>query len=322
MIVAVTGASGFCGAAVVRRLEADGHEVVVVGRRPAGPRQWRMWDAATDTPDLGGTDAVVHLAAAVGDPRPGASAEVFDAVNVDGAQGLLDVVGGRRVVWVSSSSVYDPTVRSSPVREDHPTAAGHLNDYGRTKAVGDRLAREAGAVVLRPRAVYGPGDVHLLPRLRQAVRVGRVVMPGADIMLSVTHVDNLADACAAALDWEPGPYNVTDPAPVWRDAALTAVLSAAVTRPLRVARVPIAAARAAVAAEGIRCRLVPADPRLTAYSVDLVSRSVVLDITRARSTGWTPRDLLPGYLEWLRDRSVAGSVVSGQDASSSRIRRA
>ncbi|WP_308369264.1 MULTISPECIES: NAD-dependent epimerase/dehydratase family protein [unclassified Streptomyces] len=77
---------------------------------------------------------------------------------------------------MSSASVYDPRPGRALVTEDHPRG-GHLNAYGRTKAAGKALALAAGAVVLRPRAVYGPGDTQLLPRLLSRVRAGTLLLP-------------------------------------------------------------------------------------------------------------------------------------------------
>ena len=146
---------------------AAGADVVCLGRRPGPVGIHVAWDAARDGPDLSGAEAVVHLAAAVGDPGPGRAAEAaYRAVNVDGTARLLDAAQGLPVVWVSSASVYRPGPYAAPVGEDHP-ADGQRNAYGRTKAAGERLALAAGAVVLRPRAVYGPGDRQLLPRLRR-----------------------------------------------------------------------------------------------------------------------------------------------------------
>ena len=272
-MIAITGASGFCGSAVARAAGATA-DVVCLGRRPGPVGEHRPWDATRDRPGLAGVDAVIHLAAAVGDPRPGAIAEAaFRAVNVDGTRRLLDAANGRPVVWVSSASVYRPGPYPAPVREDHPTDR-QRTAYGRTKAAGELLALQAGAVVLRPRAVYGPGDPHLLPRLRRVVRGGRAWLPGPDVQLSLTAVENLADACLCALTWPPGAYNIADATAYSRDAAVAAVLGV----PVR--HVPLAAAEAAVK---LGSRL------LTRYALDQVTDGLVLDIGKARRAGWTPR---------------------------------
>jgi nucleoside-diphosphate-sugar epimerase len=277
MRVAVTGASGFCGGVVARLVAERGDEVVCLGRRPGPVGRHRPWNAVRDVPDLAGADVVLHLAAAVGDPRPGPAAEAaFRAVNVDGTRRLLAAAGGRPVVWVSSASVYRPGPYRDPVREDHPVG-GQRTAYGRTKAAGERLALDAGAVVLRPRAVYGPGDPHLLPRLRRVVRAGRAWLPGPDVPLSLTAVENLASACLAALTWPPGAYNIADDVIYRRDAAVTAVLGV----PVR--HVPIAAARGLAALAAFH-----PEPTLTRYGIDQVTDGMVLDTTRARAHGWRP----------------------------------
>ncbi|MGW7194358.1 NAD-dependent epimerase/dehydratase family protein, partial [Streptomyces sp. NPDC054838] len=281
--IAVTGASGFCGGHVARAAAASGAEVVCVGRRPGPAGSHRFWDAARAEPDLSGTDLVVHCAAAVGDPSPGPAAEAaMRAVNVDGAARLLRAAGGRPVVWVSSASVYDPHRDRSLVREDHPRT-GQLSAYGRTKAAGEDLALAAGAVVLRPRAVYGPGDTQLLPRLLSRVRAGTLLLPGPDVRLSLTAVENLAGACLAAAGWAPGAYNIADARPYSRDAAVGAVLRAHGMR----ARIRHLPPGVAVAAARIAETLSRGEPALSRYAVDQLAHPVVLDLTRARSQGWS-----------------------------------
>ena len=273
MRIAITGASGFCGSAVARAAPRS-VDVVCLGRRPGPVGEHRRWDATREEPDLTGVDAVIHLAAAVGDPRPGRATEArFRAVNVDGTRRLLDAAGNRPVVWVSSASVYRPGPYRAPLREEHP-ADRQRTAYGRSKAAGERLALAAGKVVLRPRAVYGPGDPHLLPRLRRVVRAGHAWLPGPDVRLSLTAVENLADACLAALTWPAGPYNITDATAYGRDAAVAAVLG------LPVRHVPLAAAEAAVR---LGSRL------LTRYALDQVTDGMVLDIAKARGQGFRPR---------------------------------
>ncbi|MFZ3493908.1 NAD-dependent epimerase/dehydratase family protein [Streptomyces sp. 5.8] len=294
--IAVTGASGFCGGHVARAAAAAGARVVCVGRRPGPLGEHRFWDASLGEPDLSGVDLVVHCAAAVGDPAPGSPAEaVMHAVNVTGTERLLRAAGARPVVWVSSASVYDPRPDRTLVREDHPRT-GHLNAYGRTKAAGEALALAAGAVVLRPRAVYGPGDTQLLPRLLSRVRGGTLFLPGPDVPLSLTAVENLAGACLAAPAWPAGAYNIADALPYRRDAAVAEVLHAHGVR-ARVRHLPPALARAAARiSESLSC----GEPALSRYAVDQLAHPVVLDLTRARAQGWTPSRTLSDHLGDLR----------------------
>lgn len=278
MRIAITGASGFCGSAVARLAAGRGHEVFCFGRRPGPAGDHIFWDATEEVPDLSGVDSVIHLAAAVGDAR---GEDVYRAVNVGGAQRLLEAARALPVVWVSSASVYSPGPYPEPVREDHPTG-GQRSVYGRTKAAGEALALAAGAVVLRPRAVYGPGDPHLLPRLRRVVRGGRAWLPGPDVPLSLTAVGTLAEACLAASEygWPAGAYNIADPVVYRRDDVVRAVLGA----PVR--RVPVALAKAAAA--------VGRSEVLTRYAVDQLTDGMVLDTAKAGRQGFRPSERLDG----------------------------
>jgi len=275
--LAITGASGFCGGAVARLAAETGAEVRCLGRRPGPVGRHVPWDATVDEPDLGDADAVVHLAAAVGDPRPGRRAEeAFRRVNADGTGRLMRAAGGRPVVVVSSASVYRPGPYRGPVREEHP-ADRQRTAYGRTKAIGEGIALAGRAVVLRPRAVYGAGDPHLMPRLRRIVRGGRAWLPGPDVPLSLTAVENLASACLAAIGWPPGAYNIADDVVYRRDEAVGTVLGV----PVR--HVPLAVARAAAMLPG---------RTLTRYAVDQVTDGMVLEIGKALATGWRPERTL------------------------------
>ncbi|WP_030438768.1 NAD-dependent epimerase/dehydratase family protein [Actinoplanes subtropicus] len=277
MKIAITGASGFCGGVLAKQAALMGADVLCVGRRPGPVGKHLPWDATVDQPDLGDADAVVHLAAAVGDPRPGRrTEEAFRSVNVDGTRRLLTAAAGRPVVWVSSASVYRPGPYRTPVREDHP-ADRQRTAYGRTKAIGEEIALAGHAVVLRPRAVYGAGDPHLLPRLRRVVHGGRAWLPGPDVPLSLTAVENLASACLAAIGWPPGAYNVADDVVYRRDEAVETVLGV----PVR--HVPLTVARVAALLPG---------RTLTRYSVDQVTDGMVLDLGKALATGWRPAKTL------------------------------
>ncbi|MEV8335583.1 NAD-dependent epimerase/dehydratase family protein [Streptomyces niveus] len=298
--IAVTGASGFCGSHIAVEAAARGFDVLSVGRRPGPVGRHVLWDAAAEVPDLSGADLVVHCAAAVGDPAPGSPAEArMRAVNVDGTSRLIEAAAGRPVIWVSSASVYAPGLGCSRIPEHHPVR-GQLNAYGRTKAEGEALALASGAVILRPRAVYGQGDPHLVPRLLTHVRRGLLMLPGKDVRLSLTAVENLTAACLAAVGWAPGAYNIADPEPYWRDEAVRTVLQAHGVR-ARIAHAPLPAARAAARVVESLARLSPTSaPVLTRYAVAQLAHSVVLDVSKAEGQGWTPCRSLTDYAGALR----------------------
>lgn len=287
MNVGVTGASGFVGGAVCRAAAARGWQVHAFGRRPAvdpahvGGVPYLSWDlTGQDRPGLH-LDVVIHCAGSVtdwGDPR-----EIWRA-NLEGTRNAFEAFRGARFVHVSTASVYDPfrptimaTEAAAPVRK-------YANAYGASKAAAERVV--AGkAVVLRPHAVYGPGDPTLLPRVLESVR-GRWLLAVGDgrQRVSLTSVTNLAQACLLAAKGPLGTFNVADAAPVVLDDALRAILRArGITATPRYLPFPLADAVAALS-ERVSRR-----PRLTRYAVGHLAVERTLDITAARERlGYAP----------------------------------
>lgn len=179
--IALTGATGFVGGALLARLLADGAAVRALVRRPQPPQPGVTWieGALDDAPALrslmAGADAAIHVAGVVNAP----DAAGFDTGNVAGTVAMVDAArlcGVRRFVHVSSLAAREPD----------------LSLYGRSKARGEALVRSSGLewTVVRPPAVYGPRDTELLALFRMARR-GIMVLPPAG-RLSVIHVDDLA----------------------------------------------------------------------------------------------------------------------------------
>ena len=296
MLIAVTGATGFVGGHAARRLLRDGHRVIAFGRRPACDvkgADYRRWDITHGPIDVGRVDAVVHCAGSVAE---WGRAQEFEAANVIGTRNVLRSFRDAAVfVHLSSASVYDLTSPKVEIAEDVPYGGRYVSAYSRTKIQAEQLvfAREVGSVVLRPHIVYGPGEAKILPRLRALLQRGPLFVPGTGRnRLSVTHVDNLAAAIAAAVELRRRceVFNVADARTATVDELLNA-LKAAFGSTRKIRYVPVAAAwAAAVASESLhRTLLRHRAPVLTRFLVAQLAFDFTLDIRRATAVlGYRP----------------------------------
>ncbi|MGK5553246.1 NAD-dependent epimerase/dehydratase family protein [Actinomadura kijaniata] len=301
MRIAVTGASGFVGGAVCRALVGRGIETLAFGRRATvapghlAGAPYRSWDL-TRGPLAGAppVDAVIHCAGSVTDWGPAAG---LFATNVTGTRNALASFPGARFVHVSTASVYDPFRPTVMAAEHEAPVARYLNAYGASKAAAERavLAARRDAIVLRPHAVYGPGDTTLLPRVLAAVRGPLLVAVGTGRQpISLTSVANLTAACllAATGPVASGVFNVTDAEPVVLDDAFRALLAERGVR-ARPVYLPYRAARPlAAAVEGAFLLAGSASPpRLTRYAISHLAVERTLDITAAREAlGYEPEE--------------------------------
>ncbi len=304
MRVAVTGAAGFVGAAVCADLEARGHDVVRVVRRPLpgfpDAVQWNLTqDAPASVPDGTWTvDAVVHCAAT---PATSDRAGVMEAVHVDGTRRVWDAWPGARLVFMSSASVY-PHSEGRPMTEADVAPLPLASPYARTKFAAEEWLREAAerdgreAIILRPSAIHGPGDRHLLPRLRKMVVGPLLFLPDAGRHLwSVTDVRTLVAVTAAAVERglpASSTAHVTlsvadEPARPF-GAVLKELLEADAGRRLRVVPIPGGLLRVAGAASealwaALRLR---GEPSVTREAVAYVTHERVLDLAALRASGY------------------------------------
>lgn len=318
--VLVTGATGFLGGHVVRRLLERGAEVVGQGRDAArleGLRAAHGERFRADRADLSvGAEAerlvlearpelTVHCAAL---SAPFGPKEAFRRANVLGTEHLvaaLSGAGASGLVHVSTPSLYCAGAPLRDVREDAPLPRRAINRYAWSKGLAEQRVRSSGLahVILRPRAIFGPGDTALFPRLVKAMADGRLPVIGdGENVVDLTYVDDVCAAIEAALGQLRdgrgpaigGTYNVTGgaPVPLWeviRRVARTLGLREPGTG--RPKRLPRSIARpAAGLLEGVH-RLLrrSGEPRLTRYSVDALSLDATLDISAARrDLGYAP----------------------------------
>jgi nucleoside-diphosphate-sugar epimerase len=320
MLIAVTGATGFVGGRVVESLARGGHHVLAFGRRPreafrhADVAEYTQWDI-TEGPRpalaLRPIDAVVHCAGTVADWGPAAE---FDAVNIRGTEAVLaSFNAAARFVHLSTSSVYDHRRPAEPIDETAAYARRPLNAYVRTKIAAEHTVLRSGreAIILRPHAIYGPGETKLLPRLLAARRFGHLLAVGdGRNRVSLTHIDNLVHAIERALlpGSPAGVYNVADSEAEPIGVLLSTLLVAfglppdIFYLPRRVAW-PIAGAMesAFLALRASR------PPLLTRYVVSQLASDCVLDTRRACSMlGYEPQR---GYRDAFREVALAANTA-------------
>lgn len=303
MRIAVTGASGFVGGAVATALVENGHEVVGFGRRPHGwlheGARYRMWDLLAGEPlDEGRFDAVVHCAALADD---WASRDEALRVNRDGTLEVIARFPGARLVHMSTSSVYDALTPSVNLPESATEGARYLSGYSESKALAEVEATRFGAVILRPHAVYGPGDTTLLPRILAGVRRRGLVLPeGARVPHTLTHIDNLAQAVVLAVEGTAsGVVNVGDDGEVILREVLVELLARQGVD-VAIRSIPYRAAFAAAAALETLHRATGGRPRLTRYAVSQLGLERTLDLSKARrELGYRPSPTsLAGAESW------------------------
>ncbi|MEG3088614.1 NAD-dependent epimerase/dehydratase family protein [Sphingomonas sp. PB4P5] len=192
-VLAITGGTGFVGKRLIDLALQRGHSVRALARRSQPPRNGVTWIAgALESADalprlLDGADATIHVAGIVNAPtRAG-----FAAANIDGTQRMVEtavVTGPKRFIHVSSLSAREP----------------ELSHYGWSKRGGENAVAASALdwTVVRPPAVYGPGDLEMRDVFRLA-RLGLALMPPPGRM-SLIHVDDLARLLLALVETDPG----------------------------------------------------------------------------------------------------------------------
>jgi nucleoside-diphosphate-sugar epimerase len=265
--VALTGATGFIGSAVLSRLVANGWHVRALHRRHRGRTPASRHGVEWIEGDLGdprslaalvtGADAVVHCAGTV----RGATSEGFERVNAEGTRRLLEAASASRAprfLLMSSLAARTPD----------------LSAYAASKRHGERVleaaARNMRWTVLRPPAVYGPGDRELEPLFRWVAR-GVAPMPaGRAGRFSLIYVDDLASAVLRWLEVDGGygrTFELDDGHPGGYDWDTVLGVAARVLLrdgvPLRRLSVPVSLLRLAAAANVVVSRVAGYDPMLT-----------------------------------------------------------
>jgi nucleoside-diphosphate-sugar epimerase len=243
-VVALTGATGFVGRHVLLALRGAGHEVRALARRHdeglVATGATLVRGALDDTGSLAdlvrGADAVVHVAGAI----QARNRDGFLAANVAGTARVVEAAAsspGRHFVQVSSLAAREPD----------------LSFYAESKALGEqealRHADRLRITIVRPPAVYGPGDRATLPIFKGVDRGWLAAPAGAAARFSLLFVGDLARLIVAVLGASPASGTVLEPDDGrpggygWRD--LATIAEARLGRRVRVVGLPKAPLSAA-----------------------------------------------------------------------------
>ncbi|MCR6030934.1 NAD-dependent epimerase/dehydratase family protein [Nocardioides sp. zg-579] len=338
MRIAITGATGNIGSALVRRLRAEGtHDLVGLARRPpevgGDDVTWHAADLSTDAchetllEAFRDADAVVHLAWGF---QPSHDLTYLAETGIGGTRRVLRaaaVADVPHVVHMSSVGAYAPKTDDRPVDESWPTEGVPTSRYSRHKSAAERLldqheAAHPDRVVtrLRPGIVgqRAAGSALLrygVPAMVPARALGLLPVLPMDrgLVVPMVHTDDVAEAVAAVLRQRAaGPFNLAADPPVTAEAIADALGA-------RLVHVPAPVVRAFMSATW-HARLQQVD---TGW-LDMGFALPTMDTTRARvELGWAPtkdgpdvfaevvagmQDAASGRTPALRPRTVLGAV--------------
>lgn len=316
--VLVTGATGFIGRVTVSKLLASGRAVRVFARASSNLSCFEKLPIEVHIGDLGdpasvreaavGVDVIVHAAGG----GQALSVDALRAMNVSTTRAVRDaaLAQGCRVVFVSSLAA------SGPLDGDEGAHIGPVSNYGRAKLEAEAILLGSSSTVhvtvLRPPAIYGPGDHRMLPVFKSAAR-GLIALPAPARRASFMHVDDCAAAIVSATEASErasgAVVSVTDgPAP--ETEAVMHLIAAALGTKARILRIPLPVLRILGATNDLLSQLRRRPVLLSRDKVRELAQSYwVADYqTMGPMLGFTPSITLANGMEqtarWYRDEGL------------------
>ena len=321
----VTGATGCLGINLTKRLVNDGHEVLALGRNQLLGAQVIQLGAEFKVVDLNDkgalrqcteqTEVIFHCAAL---SSPWGKYLDFYQANVLGTQNLIDVTPKEvRFIHVSSPSIYFDFSEKHQIKEDALLPKIPANHYIKTKLLAEFLIDQAfqkqklQVITIRPRAIFGPYDRAILPRLLKAEKNGVLPIIGQGTnLIDVTYVDNVVESLILASSAERHclgkKYNITNDEPKTL-AEIIRLLFEALGREVELKIIPFKLARRMAYCLELLYRLpfIKSEPPLTTYSAGVLALGQTLNIEAAKKDlGYKPiisiAEGMQSFAEWYK----------------------
>jgi len=322
MKVLVTGGGGFLGSAICHQLLARGDDVIAYQRSASEELkklgiqivQGSITDAELLNAALKGVDAVIHTAAKAG--IWGVYDDYFGP-NVTGTENVISACltnGIHKLVFTSSPSVTHADGDIEGGDESLPYAEHYNSPYPATKALAEQMIMAANCpelhtVSLRPHLIWGPGDNHLLPKLLERAKSGKLKLPGPEKLIDTIYIDNAAKVHLLALDrLQSDPeivggktYFVSNDEPLPQSQIIGGLLKAAgLEVDIQSISPRIAIAAGTLLETGWKLFGLKSEPPITRWSAEHLSTAHWYDISAAkRDLGYTIETSIAEGLELL-----------------------
>jgi nucleoside-diphosphate-sugar epimerase len=327
MKVIITGATGFIGRNLAETLHADDVEVLATGRSPDKGEQLRkqgiefrpadLLDLTRLTGLFTPADCVIHCAARAGD---WGSYRDFYQANVIGTQNVIRACKHhqiKKILFISTPSIYYNGRDRYNISESDPLPARQTTHYSKTKLAAEKelLALQLQGfrvIVFRPRAVYGPYDQIIVPRiLKMAEKKNLPLINDGQALVDITWVGNFVDAVRRSLVAPDTAYNqvynISNGDPIRLKDWFAQILEI-FGRPFKPKNVPEPMAKTVALAMELASRLPfgPKKPSLTRFSVGYMAKSMTLSIERAKKhLGYHPeignQESFEKYARWYSE---------------------
>lgn len=332
----ITGATGFLGGALTRRLHSMGWDATALGRNALkleqlereGIRALQLDITQKDelTAACQGQELVFHCAAL---PSPWGNFETFYQANVIGTRNMARAClenKVKRLVYVSTPSIYFDYNSRIGVKESDALPEP-ISNYAHTKLLAEEeidkgFANGLAVISIRPRAIFGEGDTVIFPRLIPRLQSGGLPILGdGENVVDLTYVENVVDAlllCAESPANTLGKkYNISngEPVKIWK---LIERICDELDLPHPKRKISHRTANAIATALELIYTLIPThpEPPLTRISVSMMANSTTLDISAAKNElGYQPRvsveEGVERFLRWWKESmSLRGDALS------------